>query len=82
MPIYKVTFKTELLVECDDDLDAEKIANDHLIEEVRNGLSEVQSVELIEGYEQLNSGEGNSLPWRHRSNTSQVTLGEVLCGTR
>ena len=78
MPIYRVTFTTELLVECDSDLDAEKIAHDHLSEEVRNGLSEVQSVELIRGYEQLHSGEGNSLPWRRDRHSSQATVGDVL----
>ena len=78
MPIYRVTFTTELLVESDDDLDAEKIARCNLYEEVRNGLSEVQSTELVEGHEGLRSGEVNSLPWRDRSNASQATVGEVL----
>ena len=82
MPIYRVTFTTELLVECDSDLDAEKIAHCNLYEEVRNGLSEVQSTKLVDGHERLRSGEVNSLPWRDRSNASQATVGEVLCGAR
>lgn len=67
MPIYRVTFQTELLIDCENETEAEKIGYDNVDYEVRNGFCDITSMKLIESASQLRRGEHNSLPWRANS---------------
>ena len=67
MPIYRVTFQTELLIDCENETEAEKIGYDNVDYEVRNGICDITSMKLIESANQLRRGEHNSLPWRANS---------------
>jgi len=82
MPIYRVTFQTELLVDCDDVGEAERIGFKHLEEEVGNRHSEVYRVEKLENLYELKRAERGSLPWRceDRSNSGipYRTVDEIL----
>lgn len=82
MPIYRVTFQTELLVDCDDEREAERIGFKHLEEEVGNRHSEVYRVEKLENLYELKRAERGSLPWRSedRSNSGVPyrTVDEIL----
>lgn len=64
MAIYRVSFLTELLVECESEKEAERIGFDHLTDEVDNRGSEVFSIKLLESPEQVRRWERGSLPWR------------------
>ena len=64
MPIYRVSFLTELLVDCDNEKEAERIGFNHLIDEVDNRGSEIFSVKLLESPGQIRRWERGSLPWR------------------
>lgn len=64
MAIYRISFLTELLVECESEKEAEHIGFNHLIEEVDNRGSEVFSIKLLESPEQIRRWEKGSLPWR------------------
>lgn len=82
MPIYKVTFQTELLVDCENESEAERIGFKHLEEEVRNGLSDIISVQNITSSDQIRKGEKGSLPWRdakrNRAGEPEKTIAEIL----
>ena len=82
MPIYRVTFQTELLVDCDDESEAERIGYDNLEEEVRNGFSDIISVRNITSSDQLRKGERGSLPWRssERRGEPELLVEEILGG--
>lgn len=81
MKLYRVTFTTELLVECNDEREAERIGYRNLREEAFN--SQFHKVETIETVEQLRRGERNSLPWRdaHRFNEPEARVEEILLRT-
>lgn len=64
MPIYRVSFLTDLLVECENEKEAERIGFKHLIDEVDNRGSDVFSVKLLESPDQVRRWERGSLPWR------------------
>lgn len=64
MPIYRVSFLTDLLVDCDNEKEAERIGFNHLIDEVDNRGSEVFSIKLLESPDQVRRWERGSLPWR------------------
>ena len=64
MAIYRVSFLTDLLVECENEKEAERIGYYHLIDEIRNGGSDVFSVKLLESPGQVRRFERGSLPWR------------------
>ena len=64
MAIYRISFLTELLVDCESEKEAERIGFNHLNEEVDNRGSEVFSIKLIESPEQIRRWEKGSLPWR------------------
>jgi hypothetical protein len=82
MPIYRVTFQTELLVDCENESEAERIGYDNLEEEVRNGFSDIISVRNITSSDQLRKGERGSLPWRdakrNRAGEPEKTIAEIL----
>ena len=62
MSIYRVTFQTCLLVECDDEVEAEEIGRDFLAEEVGN--ADLFGIECLSSKDQLEKIEQGSLPWR------------------
>lgn len=64
MPIYRVTFHTNLLVECENENEAEKIGLQNLNDEIKNGLSSVFNICTIESSDELRAEESYSLPWR------------------
>lgn len=73
MAIYRVSFLTDLLVECDNEKEAERIGFNHLIDEVDNRGSDVFSIKLLESPDQVRRWERGSLPWR---NSQRDHLGE------
>lgn len=80
MPIYRVTFTTSLLVECESEKDAEGIGFENLEAEIENQNSEVYSVELIESEAQLRRIERGSLPWRswERRDEPEIEVDDIL----
>lgn len=80
MPIYRVTFHTDVLVESKDELDAERIGYNSLADEIRNGGSEVYSIEHITSVDQLHREERGSLLWRDSSafDGPELTVEEIL----
>ena len=64
MAIYRVSFLTDLLVECENEKEAEMIGFKHLIDEVDNRGSDVFSIKLLESPDQVRRWERGSLPWR------------------
>ena len=61
--IYRVTFTTSLLVEADDERQAEMIGQHSLADEVDNGLSELYAIDHITDESELHPDENYSLPW-------------------
>ena len=80
MKIYRVTFTTEILVECEDEMGAERIGYKNLIEEVKNGSSELYKVETIKSKDELRKFERGSLPWRdsNRFGETELRVEEIL----
>lgn len=80
MPIYRVTFTTQLLVEAGSEEDAEWIGSYFLVDEVRNGGSEVYSIEEIRSPLSLLTRERGSLPWRDwkRVGEPEVIVDDIL----
>ena len=64
MPIYRISFLTELLVDCETEKEAELIGFKHLIDEVNNRGSEIFAVKRLESPGQVRRWERGSLPWR------------------
>lgn len=71
MRLYRVTFTTQLLVECESEGDAERIGRRHLTDEVGNGTSQVHRVEEVRALDELLRTEHGSLPWRDRNRHSE-----------
>jgi len=84
MKLYRVTFHTELLVEANDEREAERIGDRNLESEVRNGSSEVWSTELLDHEKQLRRDERGSYPWRSstRHGEPELRVEEILGVTR
>lgn len=82
MPIYRVTFTTEMLIDAENEGEAERIGYDHLVDEVGNGISEVLTVRSITSLDQLQKFEKGSLPWRSsaRRGEPEKTVGDILKG--
>ena len=82
MPLYRVTFHTEILVDARDEREAERIGDRNLESEVRNCGSEVYRIEELKSVDQLRRVERGSLPWRceERSNSGvpYLTVDEIL----
>jgi len=80
MPIYRVTFQTEMLIDCENEGEAESLGYRNLPDEVGNGTSEVLRVEKIESPDQLRRGENISLPWRSgdRRDEPELMVGDIL----
>lgn len=80
MPIYRVTFTTQLLVEAGSEKDAERIGSSCLVDEVRNGGSEVYRTEEITSPLSLLTRKRGSLPWRDwkRVGEPEITVDEIL----
>jgi hypothetical protein len=78
--IYRLTFKTFMLVEADHELEAEKIGKKFLPEEVNNDLSELEDIELLNCVTQLLPEENYSLPWVSidRQNEEQICVNTLL----
>jgi hypothetical protein len=87
MKLYRVTFTTSLLVESEDPERAIKIAEDNLVDEVRNRSSrlllEPVHVGSVDG---LRREERGSLPWRSHARDldgePERTVEEVLEGNQ
>ena len=80
--LYRVTFHTEILVNCVDPHEAESIGFRNLREEVRN--SSVYKVDKIDSVDQLHREERGSLPWRamERRDEPELRVEEILGGNR
>ncbi len=81
MKLYRVIFTTEMMVECEDERDAERIGYRCLIDEVRNGGSTTTyRVEEVRSVDELRRGERGSLPWRdsRRYGEPEVRVEELL----
>ena len=64
MAIYRVSFLTELLVDCETEKEAELIGFKHIVDEVNNRGSEIFSIKHLESPGQVRRWERGSLPWR------------------
>ena len=64
MALYRITFQTSIIVESRDEREAQHIGYKNLVEEVRNGGSELYLTEPITTVDQLHRGERGSYPWR------------------
>jgi len=80
MPLYRVTFRTEILVDCVDEREAERIGFRNLSEEIPS--SSVYKVEEIDSVDQLHREEHGSLPWKARKKMDEPELRveEILGG--
>jgi hypothetical protein len=82
MALYRVTFHTEILVDCVDPQEAEVIGFRNLSEEIRG--SSVYKVDKIDSVDQLHREERGSLPWRstERRDEPELRVEEILGGNR
>ena len=80
MKLYRVSFLTDVLVECESEKEAERIGFKHLVDEVENRGSDVHSIKLLESPEQVRRWERGSLPWRSgdRRGEPEVVVEELL----
>ena len=80
MKIYRVTFHTSLLVEAESESEANRIAERNLCEEVRNGSSEIYSIDHLTSADQVRRNEKRTLPWRsdERYDEPNLTVNEIL----
>lgn len=76
MKIYRVTIQTDILVEAENEVDAEKIALDNFREETPEFYSAIE----IDNLNKLTSDEQLSLPWRswERRGEDDLTIKEIL----
>lgn len=82
MPLYRIAFITEMIIDARDPLEAESIGFRNLSEEIRG--SSVYKVEKIDSVDQLHREERGSLPWRstERSDEPELRVEEILGGNR
>jgi len=80
MALYRVTFQTQIIVDCVDPHEAERIGFWNLSEEIRG--SSVYKVDKIDSVDQLHREEHGSLPWRamERSGEPELRVEEILGG--
>jgi len=80
MPLYRVTFQTDMLIEARDELEAERIGDRNLESEVRNCGSELYRIEELRSVDQLRREERGSLPWRatERRDEPELRVEEIL----
>ena len=78
--LYRVTFHTDILVDCVDPPEAVRIGFRNLSEEIRS--SSVYKVDKIDSVDQLHREERVSLPWRamERSGEPELRVEEILGG--
>jgi len=78
MKLYRVTFQTSLLVEAQDDLEAERIGYKNIREEA----CKLSSIDEVKEEKQLRRSERNSLPWRSRAryDEPELTVEQILKG--
>jgi hypothetical protein len=82
MPLYRITFTTPLIVDAPTGSDARRLASRFLAEEVSNGISQIESTELLSDPEQLERSEWGCLPWRDpsrdRDGEPERTVNQIL----
>jgi hypothetical protein len=80
MPLYRVTFQTDMLIEARDEREAERIGDRNLESEVRNCGSELYRIEELRSVDQLRREERGSLPWRatERRDEPELHVEEIL----
>jgi hypothetical protein len=80
MALYRVTYQTQILVDCNNPLEAESIGFRNLREEIRS--SSVYKVDKIDSVDQLHREERGSLPWRstERRGEPELRVEEILGG--
>jgi hypothetical protein len=80
MKLYRLTYETEILVECETEEEAEKLGYSFLKHEVGNGMSNLSSLEKLESENDLQSYERGSLPWRSfkRRDEPELTVDQIL----
>jgi hypothetical protein len=80
MAIYRLTFTTDLLVDCDNEERAVNLGYDHLQDEVRNNTSDLMHIQKLESMSQLRRDEKGSLPWRDssRRDDPEQTVDQIL----
>ena len=80
MKLYRLTYETEILIECETEEEAEKLGYSFLQDEVSNGMSNLSSLEKLESENDLQSYERGSLPWRSfkRRDESELTVDQIL----
>lgn len=80
MAIYRLTFTTRLLVDCDNEGQAVDLGYRHLQDEVRNSASDLLHIQKLELISQLKRDEIGSLPWRDssRGNDPEQTVDRIL----
>ena len=80
MPLYRVTFQTDMLIEARDEREAERIGDRNLESEVRNCGSELYRIEELRSVDQLRREERGSLPWRatERRDEPELRVEEIL----
>ena len=80
MPLYRITFQTDMLIEARDEREAERIGDRNLESEVRNCGSELYRIEELRSVDQLRREERGSLPWRstERRDEPELFVEEIL----
>ena len=80
MALYRVTYQTQIIVDCVDPHEAESIGFRNLPEEIRS--SSVYKVDKIDSVDQLHRDERGSLPWRsmERRDEPELRVEEILGG--
>lgn len=82
MKIYRVTMQRDLLVEAEDEVEAEEIARENFEKDVElwHEYADCFAIEEIEKIEQLSEEETGSLPWRDwsRRNEADQTVDEII----
>lgn len=83
MTIYRLTFTTDLLIDCDNEEQAVHLGYKNLMYEVRNNTSDLTHIQKIESISQIRRHEKNSLPWRDssRRDEPEKTVNQILENT-
>ena len=83
MSLYRVTLQSEILIDCENEHEAERIAYSNIEYEIGNGNVQLYSIKEITSEEQLLRAERNSLPWRSRARDREPerTVEEILRDT-
>ena len=78
--LFRIEYHTSILIEAEDEREAEYIGDHHLEDEIQNGTSEIWGITTIEHPDQLRREERGSLPWRNwdRRDEPELTVEEIL----